>query len=99
MLKYSAKGPNTSEGKNASAAIIIITASVINPNVPVSVLNVPADSGIYFFFDITPAIATGAIIGMNLENNNITPVVTFQKTLLAVKPLIADPLLAATDVF
>src|SRR5580692_183894 len=99
MLNNSAKGPNTSDGKKAKAAMIIITASVIIPNVPVSVLRVPTDSGIYFFLDIMPAMATGAIIGMNLENNNMTPVVTFQKILFAVKPLIADPLLAATDVF
>lgn len=45
-------------GKNDKAATIKITARVIMPNVTVSVRNVPAPSGIDFFFASIPAIAT-----------------------------------------
>ena len=61
--KCSAIGPNASAGKNDSAATMAITAKTINPNVPVSVFNVPALSGIYFLFAKIPAIATGPIMG------------------------------------
>src|ERR1700759_3405402 len=60
--KYSAIGPSDKAGKNESAAIIKITANTMMPNVPVSVFNVPALSGVYFFLARIPAIATGPII-------------------------------------
>src|SRR6185437_16872923 len=63
MLKNSAIGPNASAGKKESAATIMITANVMIPNVPVSVLSVPALAGMYFFFARIPAIATGPIMG------------------------------------
>lgn len=48
-LKYSASGPSARAGKNDSAVMMMITAKVISPKVPVSVGNVPDDSGTYFF--------------------------------------------------
>src|SRR6478609_9204126 len=48
MLKYSAMGPNVRAGKKDNAVMIMITAKVMKPNVHESVLNVPADSGMYF---------------------------------------------------
>ena len=42
-LKNSASGPRVKAGKKARAAITTITASVIRPNVPVSVGSVPDD--------------------------------------------------------
>ncbi len=48
-----------------------------------SVLNVPADSGIYFLFASKPAMATGPMIGRNLASNITMPPVTFQQILLS----------------
>ena len=97
--KCSAIGPKVNAGKNESAATITITAKIITPKVPVSVFNVPADSGTNFLLARIPAIATGPIIGRKRDTKITKPVLTFQKMLFAVSPLIADPLFAATDVF
>ena len=73
-------------GKNDNAATIIMTANTITPKVTVSVLSVPADSGMNFLLASIPAIATGPMIGKNLPTNITIPVLTFQKILLAVSP-------------
>ena len=57
-VKCSAMVLNACTGKNDRAATMKMTANVITPNVPVSVLSVPALSGMYFFFARMPAIAT-----------------------------------------
>ena len=93
-------GPKVNAGKNANAATINITAKVINPKVPVSVFNVPALSGMNFFFANNPAIATGPIIGKNLDNNITKPQVIFQKTDgVSPKPSKPLPLFAAEEVY
>ena len=56
--KCSAIVLNACAGKNDNAATMKITANVITPKVTVSVLRVPALSGIYFFCAKRPAIAT-----------------------------------------
>ena len=97
--KYSARGPRAKAGKKAKAAKIIMTAYVIIENVPVSVLNVPADSGITFFDARMPAMATGPIMGRNLPISITNEVVTFQNKLLSDKPSNPLPLLAAHEVY
>src|SRR5690348_17545427 len=57
--KNSAIGPSVNAGKNDSAATMEITPNTITPNVLVSVFNVPALSGMNFFFARIPAMATG----------------------------------------
>ena len=86
MEKCSAIGPSVKAGKKDKAATITITANIITPKVPVSVFNVPADSGTNFLLAKIPAIATGPIIGRNRAMKITMPVLTFQKMLLAVKP-------------
>ena len=86
MEKCSAIGPNAKAGKNDKAAIINITANTITPKVPVSVFNVPADSGTNFLLANMPAMAIGPMMGRNLPTKITRPVDTFQKILLAVKP-------------
>ena len=85
-------------GKNDNAATMNITANVITPNVTVSVLRVPALSGIYFFCAKRPAIATCPMIGMNLLNINTIPHEIFQNHVLSPSPSKPEPLLAAQDV-
>src|ERR1700730_15729022 len=99
MLKYSAIGPSASGGKYESAVTMTMTAIVIIPNVSVSVLNVPAESGIYFLFAKRPAMATGPMIGMNLASNITTPVVTFHQIQLALRPAKPLPLFAVEEVY
>ena len=82
MEKYSAIGPNVNAGKKARAAMMAMTVNTNRPNVDVSVLSVPALSGMYFLLANKPAIATGPMIGKNLPNSKTKPVVTFQKILL-----------------
>ena len=79
-------GPKVKAGKNDKAAIINITAKIMMPKVTVSVLSVPADSGMNFLLANIPAIATGPMIGKNLPTNMTKPVPTFQNILLAVSP-------------
>ena len=67
--KNSEMGPKANAGKKFNAATINITANTIIPNVDVSVLSVPALSGTYFFFARMPAMATGPIMGKNLESS------------------------------
>ena len=86
MEKCSAIGPKVNAGKNDSAATMMITANIITPKVPVSVFNVPADSGTNFLFARIPAIATGPMIGRKRDTKITKPVLTFQKILLAVRP-------------
>ena len=97
MLKYSAIGPSAKAGKKQSATTIMIVANTIIPNVPVSVFNVPALSGIYFFFARMPAIATGPIIGMNLANSITIPHVMFQNGTPSPRPSNPEPLFADDD--
>src|ERR1700743_2467459 len=92
-------GPNASDGKNDRAATINITANIIIPNVVVSVLSVPADSGMNFLLANNPAIATGPIIGRKRPRNMTSPALTFQKMLLSPKPSYPEPLLAALEVY
>ena len=80
MVKYSAIGPKANTGKNANAAIITITVNVTTPKVPVSVLNVPSLSGMYFFCANNPAIATGPIMGRKRARIKTIPVETFHQT-------------------
>jgi hypothetical protein len=84
--KCSAIGPKVKAGKNDNAAIITITANTMIPKVAVSVLSVPADSGMNFLLASIPAIATGPMIGKNRARKITNPVLTFQKILLAVNP-------------
>ena len=70
----------------------------MTPNVTVSVLRVPALSGIYFFCPRRPAIATCPIIGTNRLNINTIPHDTFQNQVLSPSPSNPEPLLAAQDV-
>ena len=77
----------------------MITANVIIPNVHESVLNVPADSGIYFLFARMPEMATGPMIGKNLPMIIANPVVTFQNILLSPRPSKPLPLLAVEEVY
>src|ERR1700753_2261049 len=95
--KNSATGPNVNAGKNDNAATINITANINIPNVPVSVFNVPALSGTYFFFAIIPAMANGPMIGRYLPINIIIPSLMFQKGTLALNPANSDPLFADAD--
>src|SRR5450631_994197 len=98
MLRYSAIGTNTNGGKYDNAVMMTITPKVITPNVIESTLKVPADSGTYFLLAINPTIAIGPIIGIYLSSIIINPCVTFQKTLLPVRPARALPLLALGEV-
>src|SRR6185503_3222488 len=84
--KCSAIGPKVSEGKNANAAIIIMTANTITPKVAVSVLSVPDDSGMNFLFASNPAIAIGPMMGRYLPKNMIRPLLTFQNISFEVNP-------------
>src|SRR6185437_12214719 len=95
----SAIGPKASDGKNDSAATINITAKIITPKVAVSVLSVPADSGINFLLASIPAMATGPMIGKNRPRKMTKPVLTFQKILLAVSPAYPEPLLAEAELY
>ena len=81
--KYSDIGPNVSAGKNANAATIAITAKTIKPKVEVSVFNVPALSGMYFFDGRIPAMATGPMIGRYRASNITIPHEIFQKGVLS----------------
>src|SRR4051812_18228043 len=96
--KYSAKGPNASAGKKLSATTIAITANVIIPNVAVSVFNVPALSGTYFFLASIPAMATGPIMGKKRDNSITIPQVIFQNGTPSPKPSKPLPLLADEEV-
>ena len=101
LEKYSicsAIGPKVNAGKKDSAAISRITARVINPKVAVSVFSVPELSGIYFFCANSPAIATGPIIGMNLDSNSTIPVEIFHQGVLSPSPSNQEPLFAAEEV-
>ena len=95
--KYSDNGPNARAGKNESAATMMITAKTITPNVPVSVFKVPALSGTNFFFARMPAMASGPMMGRNLESNMIIPSLIFQNGEFALKPPNSDPLLADAE--
>ena len=97
--KYSAIGPSVNEGKKDKAATIKITAKTIIPNVPVSVFRVPEPSGIYFLPARVPAIATGPIIGRNLDRISISPVLIFHHMVLSPRPSKPLPLLAAEEVY
>src|SRR6476620_2188965 len=99
MLKYSAMGPNVRAGKKDNAVMMMITAKVMMPNVQESVLNVPADSGMYFLLARSPAMARGPIMGRYLAMIIAKPVVTFQKTLLSSRPSNPLPLLALAEVY
>ena len=91
-------GPSVNAGKKLNAARINITANTIIPNVPVSVFNVPALSGTYFFLASMPAMATGPMIGRNLASNITTPQAIFQKGVLSPRPSKPLPLLADEEV-
>lgn len=54
--------------------------------------NVPTLVATFFFFTKEPAMASVAIIGTNLTNNMINPILTFMNIVLAPKPAKADPL-------
>src|SRR5579859_2780637 len=99
MVKNSAIGPRARAGKKDNAATMMITAKVITPKVPVSVFNVPALSGIYFFFASIPAIATGPIMGRNRDSNITRPQVIFQKGTPSPSPSNPEPLLADEEVY
>lgn len=86
-------------GKNDSAATINMTAKVMTPNVTVSVLRVPALSGIYFFCANKPAMATCPMIGIKRLRISTIPQVTFQKNVLSPSPSNPEPLLAALEVY
>ena len=92
-------GPSAKAGKKESAATMTITANTIIPNVPVSVFNVPALSGIYFFFARIPAMATGPMIGRNRESNITIPQVIFQNGTPSPNPSKPVPLLADEEVY
>ena len=93
--KCSAIGPKVKAGKNASAAIMMITAKIIIPKVDVSLFSVPADSGINFLLASIPAMATGPMIGRKRPSIIIKPALTFQNILLSANPSKPEPLLAA----
>ncbi|MNR27227.1 hypothetical protein D3C85_1444900 [compost metagenome] len=73
-------------------------ANVIKAKVLVSIFNVPALSGMCFFFANRPAIAKGPMIGMKRPKSKMTPVKTFQNILLSPKPSKPEPLLALEEV-
>ncbi|MNY70540.1 hypothetical protein D3C86_2086960 [compost metagenome] len=77
----------------------MITAKVIAPKVTVSVLKVPADSGIYLFSAKRPAMATGPIMGRNRLKSKINPVLIFHQILLSARPSNPEPLLAFAEVY
>jgi hypothetical protein len=99
MDRYSAIGPKVNAGKNDNAATIRITVNMMTPKVAVSVFNVPSLSGIYFFWAIRPAIATGPIMGKNRESIKTNPVLIFHQTVLSPKPSKPLPLLAEEEVY
>src|SRR6476661_3405456 len=99
MLKYSARGPSVSAGKNDRAVMMRMTAKVMTPNVHESVLSVPADSGMYFLLAKRPTMATGPIMGKYRAMIKAKPVVTFQKTLLSPRPSNPLPLFAVEEVY
>ena len=64
----------------------------------VSVLNVPADSGIYFLFAKKPAIATGPMIGKKSCQEHYNTCQYIPEILLSPKPSKPLPLLAFDEV-
>ena len=99
LLKNSDIGPKANAGKKLSAAIIAITAKTMMPNVVVSVFNVPALSGTYFFFARIPAMATGPMMGRKRPINITMPQVIFQNGTPSPKPSKPLPLLADEEVY
>ena len=97
QLKYSAIGPKARPIKNERATRMEITAKTMIPNVVVSALRVPADSGMYFFPASSPAIATGPIIGKNLERSMTNPSEMFHHGVVAARPANSLPLFADDD--
>src|ERR1700753_428189 len=69
------------------------------PKVSESTFNVPDDSGVYFLFASSRAMARGPPIGKNLPRIIPIPPVTFQKMLLSASPSKPLPLLALVEVY
>ena len=92
-------GPSARAGKNESAATIMITTNVISEKVNVSVFNVPALSGTYFFDASSPAMATCPMMGKKRPMIRTIPVEIFQNGVLSAKPSNPDPLFAAEEVY
>ena len=92
-------GPRIATGMNSSAPTIKTVPSSTTPKRKVSVRNVPADSGVARFAANEPAMASGAMIGMNRAKSITRPVAIFHGTVLSPSPSNPDPLLAAAELY
>ena len=86
-------------GRNDKAFRIMITINRKTPNVPLSILSVPADAGTHFFFNNNPAKMMAPLIGINLPNSIAAAVVRFQNTVLFPRPPKLDPFPATEETY